>query len=54
MPERVASPVFVGRRPELAALQAALDQAARTAGALVAGDAGAGKTLLVAESVPPR
>ncbi|MFP5319499.1 MAG: helix-turn-helix transcriptional regulator [Acidimicrobiia bacterium] len=49
MAERVASPVFVGRRAELAALEAALASAGRTAAVLVGGEAGAGKSRLVGE-----
>ncbi|MEU5868231.1 ATP-binding protein [Nonomuraea sp. NPDC047529] len=49
--ERVVSPVFVGRGEELAALVAALDTAVEQgpAVALVAGEAGIGKSRLLAE-----
>jgi tetratricopeptide (TPR) repeat protein len=51
MARRTSSPVFIGRRPELERLEAALAEA--TGGEpqvlLVAGDAGVGKTRLVAE-----
>jgi DNA-binding CsgD family transcriptional regulator len=49
--ERVVSPVFVGRGEELSALAAALDTAVGQgpAVALVAGDAGIGKSRLLAE-----
>ena len=52
---RAASPAFVGRRDELAALRAALDAAGsgRTTAVLVGGEAGAGKSRLLAEFVGP-
>ena len=48
---RVASPVFVGRAAEVAALRAALDRArsGTAATVVVAGEAGVGKTRLAAE-----
>ena len=48
---RVSSPEFVGRAEELAALQAALERAARgeAAAVFVAGDSGVGKTRLLRE-----
>ncbi len=51
MAERVVSPVFVGRGEELSALVAALDAAVEQgpAVALVAGEAGIGKSRLLAE-----
>ncbi|WP_246083617.1 helix-turn-helix transcriptional regulator [Nonomuraea diastatica] len=51
MAERVVSPVFVGRGEELSALAAALDTAVEQgpAVALVAGEAGIGKSRLLAE-----
>ena len=51
MPTRVSSPQFIGRAAELATLEAALARAAdgRSAAVLVAGDAGIGKSRLVAE-----
>jgi len=45
----MASPVFVGRQAELTALQLALAQPGRTTTVLVGGEAGAGKSRLVAE-----
>ena len=50
---RVSSPAFVGRSTELDRLAQALDQAAGRAARvrLVAGEAGIGKTRLVAEFV---
>ena len=50
---RVSSPVLVGRDAEVAQLRAALDRAAagRPAIVVVAGEAGVGKTRLVAELV---
>ena len=49
--QRVSSPVLVGRDAEVAQLRAALERAAagRPATVLVAGEAGVGKTRLVAE-----
>jgi len=51
MVQRISSPVLVGRAPELARLAAALERAATGAPAtvLVAGEAGVGKTRLLAE-----
>jgi DNA-binding CsgD family transcriptional regulator/tetratricopeptide (TPR) repeat protein len=51
MPRRVSSPVLVGRGAEVTQLRAALERAAagRPAVVLVAGEAGVGKTRLVAE-----
>ena len=49
MAERVASPVFVGREAELAVLVDALDRPERVGAVLVGGEAGAGKSRLVAE-----
>src|SRR5437879_13883917 len=51
MPARISSPVFVGRALELATLEAALEKAeGRSAGiVLIAGEAGIGKSRLVAE-----
>ncbi|HMJ96827.1 MAG TPA: AAA family ATPase [Thermoleophilaceae bacterium] len=51
MPARVSCPSFVGRAEELAALEAALGRAAegRSAAVLLGGDAGMGKSRLVAE-----
>ncbi|HEX8860480.1 MAG TPA: AAA family ATPase, partial [Actinomycetes bacterium] len=51
MVQRISSPVLVGRAPELARLAAALERAAAGAPAtvLVAGEAGVGKTRLLAE-----
>ncbi|HYB26184.1 MAG TPA: AAA family ATPase [Solirubrobacteraceae bacterium] len=51
MPGRIVSPLFVGRREELAALQGVLDQAVagHAATVLIAGDAGVGKTRLIDE-----
>ena len=51
MAGRVSSPRLVGRAEELARLAAALDRAAAgdPAAVLVAGEAGVGKTRLVAE-----
>jgi predicted ATPase len=48
---RITSPVFVGRRPELDRLGSALSDAVagRPSAVLLAGDAGVGKTRLVAE-----
>jgi len=48
---RTSSPIFVGRRPELERLQAALEAAAsgRPSLVLVAGEAGVGKSRLIAE-----
>ena len=48
---RLVSPVFVGRGPELGRLQSALDRAARgdVSTVLIRGDAGVGKTRLIAE-----
>jgi MoxR-like ATPase len=50
---RVSSPVLVGRAAEVAQLRAALERAAcgRPATVVVAGEAGVGKTRLVAELV---
>jgi len=52
---RVASPTFVGRGAELAALDEALDAAAggRTTTVLIGGDPGVGKTRLL-ETWNPR
>ena len=51
MPARVSSPSFIGRAEELAALAAALERAAagQSAAVLLGGDAGMGKSRLVAE-----
>lgn len=51
VPTRVSSPRFIGRAAELATLDAALARAAegQSAAVLVAGDAGMGKSRLVAE-----
>ena len=51
VPARVSSPTFIGRAAELAALDAALARAAegRSTAVLVGGDAGMGKSRLVAE-----
>ncbi len=51
MSRRISSPTFVGRRPELERLAAALEAAAagRPSLVLVAGDAGVGKSRLLAE-----
>ncbi|HTX11941.1 MAG TPA: ATP-binding protein [Solirubrobacteraceae bacterium] len=48
---RVASPLFVGRREELAVLEGAVDSAAGGNGAVVmiGGEAGMGKSRLVAQ-----
>ena len=48
---RVSSPLFVGRRDELAVLEAAVERAAGGAGAvvLIGAEAGMGKSRLVAE-----
>ena len=48
---RVSSPLFIGRQPELATLTDALDRAAEGAATtiLIGGDAGIGKSRLVAE-----
>ena len=53
MARRVSSPVFVGRRPELDAIAAALSAAADGHGTflLIAGEAGVGKTRLVDEAI---
>ncbi|MGH9280780.1 MAG: helix-turn-helix transcriptional regulator [Acidimicrobiales bacterium] len=53
MAERLASPVFVGRKSELAALQTALARPGRVVAVLVGGEAGAGKTRLVTEFATP-
>ena len=52
MPRRVTSPTFVGRGPELAALDAALDRAAAgcPAFAFIGGESGVGKTRLLREA----
>ena len=52
MPGRVTSPLFVGRRDELAVVEAALEHAVSgdPVHLLVAGEAGIGKTRLVAEA----
>src|SRR3954468_8554865 len=49
--ERLSSPVFVGRATEVASLRAALERAVAGAPsvAIVAGEAGVGKTRLVSE-----
>jgi predicted ATPase len=54
--QRMTSPEFVGREPELASLVAGLERAAdgRPAVALVSGESGVGKTRLVAERVGAR
>jgi DNA-binding CsgD family transcriptional regulator/tetratricopeptide (TPR) repeat protein len=51
VPQRVASPEFIGRGPELTALLDALDHAAedRFAAVFVAGESGVGKSRLLAE-----
>ena len=51
MPTRVSSPVFVGRRNELAQLSAAFEAAVteRSSLVLLGGDAGVGKTRLLTE-----
>src|SRR3954451_11140547 len=53
MATRLASPEFVGRGPELAALESALERAAggEPAVVLVGGESGVGKTRLVAELI---
>src|SRR4249920_3372567 len=53
MSGRVTSPVFVGRRAELAGLEAAIDAAAdgQPSLTLVDGEAGIGKSRLIAELV---
>jgi predicted ATPase len=54
--QRMTSPEFVGREPELASLVAGLERAAdgRPAVALVSGESGVGKTRLVAERAGAR